>query len=201
MIRDLHGCVFGRLTVLAFHGMSANHKALWSCRCACGMERVVLSGSLMSGKTVSCGCFKAERLVTFSRIHGLSHTGAYQSWKDMMGRCYRPKVRAFKDYGGRGIRVCKRWHRFEAFFRDMGDRPSGLEIDRVDVNGSYCPKNCRWSDEKTQALNKRGSRVFYDVNCKRISMRDIGNHLAINSGTLWGRFIAAGVMQRRDEAV
>lgn len=86
-------------------------------------------------------------------------TGVFVSWKGMMMRCYREKEIGFHNYGGRGIKVCDRWHIFENFKNDMGDRPEGKSIDRINVNGDYCPENCKWSTIKEQSRNKRVTKL------------------------------------------
>ena len=103
---------------------------------------------------------KRPDLAERNKTHGLSrvHVSTYRSWKDMRARVNRPKNKDFKDYGGRGIQICDRWSDFANFFADMGERPAGKTIDRIDVNGNYEPSNCRWADSTTQANNKRTNR-------------------------------------------
>lgn len=93
------------------------------------------------------------------RVHGLSSTRAYLTWQHMKRRCLNPKLGQFKDYGGRGITICERWMRFGNFFADMGERPKGKTLDRIDNNGNYEPGNCRWATKKEQQRNMRSNRL------------------------------------------
>jgi hypothetical protein len=128
------------------------------CVCDCGSVRVVLSQSLRTGKSVSCGCYSTEVNKARAR-HGHNRKGhksrTYTTWNMMTQRCLNPNNDRYYDYGGRGITVCERWLDFANFLADMGERPEGTSIDRIDVNGNYEPTNCRWATSAEQGTNKR----------------------------------------------
>ncbi len=109
----------------------------------------------------------------FITKHGMSFTNEYGIWGNMLYRCNNPSASQYAKYGGRGISVCRQWLDFENFIRDMGNRPSPLHsIDRIDVNGDYCPENCRWATPKVQGRNRRNTRIFtYNEEC--MSLMDI----------------------------
>lgn len=155
--KDLTGQVFGRLTVLEV-AFRKSGKQYWLCRCECGKELATRGTSLVLGIARSCGCLKIDMLASQAKTHGHSGQGpspTYITWRGMKTRCNNPKHRRYSDYGGRGIKVCERWMDFNNFLADMGERPEGLTLDRIDPNGNYEPGNCRWATDSVQQTNKR----------------------------------------------
>lgn len=160
---DLTSKQFGRLIVL---GRSPTHsiktkEVVWDCLCSCGKQTQVRSYSLRCGDTKSCGCYGLEQLdSTASRKHGFHQTPTYHSWEKMKSRCNNPNNPSYLRYGGLGVSYDPRWETFDNFIQDMGIRPEGLSLDRIDPFGNYGPSNCRWATWKEQANNQRRNTKF-----------------------------------------
>lgn len=151
---------FGRLVGVADARLSG--RAALVCRCDCGTERTFRTSHLRSGLTRSCGCLKRETSEVNGRRnkrHGAAsaRTPTYSSWKAMRTRCLDENADAFARYGGQGIRICDRWSLFENFLADMGERPGGTSLDRINGNGHYEPSNCRWATNRTQTRNRKNT--------------------------------------------
>lgn len=157
--RDLSGIRFYRLTVIN-KTVSASGRIAWNCECDCGGKAVVLTSNLTRGHTKSCGCIQRERTGDAHKRHGKTKTRAYSTWQNMLNRCRNENVRSYKNYGGRGITVCERWHTFENFIDDMGYPSKDQSIERKNVSLGYFKENCVWADAVTQANNTRKNRFL-----------------------------------------
>ena len=169
---DLTGQVYGRLTVIKrvddYISPSGSRKVQWLCKCKCGKEVIVTGNNLRKGNSKSCGCYNRELLPKINSTHNASNTRLYHIWICMKDRCYNPKNKKYKDYGGRGIIICDEWiNDFEAFANWAYDNGyienvsrGECTIDRIDVNGNYCQQNCRWVNQKVQTNNKRNNHYI-----------------------------------------
>lgn len=157
----LEGQVFGRLMALSrLPERLATGKTLWLCRCECGATTTAQTAHLRDGRRVSCGCAKRGKSNPWKRRHGHfvgnRPSPTYSTWQSMISRCKFPYINGYHNYGGRGIRVCDRWLTFANFLADMGERPPGMSIDRVNADGHYEPGNCRWATATEQMATRRG---------------------------------------------
>lgn len=130
--------------------------ALWDCACECGGKTSVDSMKLRKGLTKSCGCQQYAGLTRLTHGHSKAKSATYRSWKEMRQRCSNPKGDQWKWYGGRGISYCHEWDQFQNFLADMGERPEGKTLDRINSDGNYSKENCRWATPKEQATTNRG---------------------------------------------
>ena len=178
---------FGRLVALSAIPGSRSNPRRWVCQCDCGNTSFVLTRDLLSGNTTSCGCYIRDLHSNRLRTHGMTRTRTYSSWAGMIGRCENPKNDKYRYYGERGIKVCERWHSFELFLTDMGERPtSAHSLDRINNDGDYEPSNCRWALQKTQNRNRR-SNVFVEYHGESMCLKDWAQRLGMSYGLLYQR--------------
>lgn len=190
-IKDMTGLKFGRLLGLRYAYKKRN-RAYWEFVCDCGVFKVADGASVRNGKVKSCGCLHKEQCSENgknNKTHGLSKTGKlYHVYIKMVSRCYNPSDKDFKNYGGRGIFICKEWSDINSFFlwaRIMGYK-DGVTIERKDVNGCYSPENCCWIENERQALNTRKVRI-YDYVGRKLAISEISKLCEISKHTIKGR--------------
>lgn len=198
MVRDLTGLRFGRLLVT---GRAPDHiqksggrKTMWYCTCDCGNVTQVMASNLLRGNSQSCGCKNREELIGLSTTHNQRYTRLYGVWTDIKTRCYNPKSSSYARYGARGILMCDEWRSsFEAFadwaysngYDESADRGE-CTIDRIDVNGYYCPENCRFTNAKKQANNRRNT-LSLTINGETHTLAEWAEKCQIDYHTLYAR--------------
>jgi hypothetical protein len=160
---NLEGQRFGKLLVID-RAENIKGRTAWLCACDCGKETIVLGKQLKNKMAKSCGCLRTEKLLARTVKHMATSNGKqtseYKCWAGMKKRCYNPKNKEYKNYGGRGIKVCDRWQSFENFLADMGYKPSPeYSIERKNVGGDYEPGNCIWIPLSEQCDNKQSSHL------------------------------------------
>lgn len=193
---DLTGHKYGRLTVIKYCGnkrQSSNGRTYryWLCRCDCGKEVEVSTEHLRSGNTKSCGCYSYELSQKLNYQHGMTDTRLHVVWKNMKRRCYCSDLESYKNYGGRGIKICDEWKNdFLAFYKwsiengyDENAKHGECTLDRIDNNGDYEPSNCRWVNMYVQTRNTRRNR-YIEFNGKRLTICEWGKEIGGSSTTV-----------------
>lgn len=187
--RDIIGEKFGRLKAIKFfEKKNKNNSDYWLWKCDCGNEKVILKTHVTSGSIVSCGCYQLEKTTK----HGLHKTRFYNIWGQIKQRCLNRDNKNYHHYGGRGITVCDRWLKFKNFRDDMYESyldhkgkygRKNTSIDRIDVNGNYCPENCKWATVEEQNNNTRYN-ILITYNGETLTLTEWSNKLNINRDTL-----------------
>lgn len=198
---DLTGKKFGRLTVLDLSEKKSGRKSYWVCECECGNKKLVRSDSLKRGQVKSCGCLKDEqnKINLVRTTHGDtprgSHKRLYETWQGMKQRTYNHNNKSYARYGGRGISVCAEWRESYTNFRDWAianGYSDDLTIERIDVNGNYCPENCRWATSKEQCNNRR-TNVLIEWNGKTQNIEQWSEETGIPYKVLHDRYKRYGI--------
>lgn len=159
---NLVGKQFGKLTVIKRVECSFK-ESYYLCKCECGNEKIIRGAHLTNGKILSCGCWQRQRAAKINWKHGMTNTRLHEIHSGMLKRCYNQNSKPYKNYGARGIKVCDEWKNDFKTFYDwamINGYQDNLTIDRIDVNGNYCPENCRWVNKTTQARNTRNNHFI-----------------------------------------
>jgi hypothetical protein len=189
-MKDLIGAKFTYWTVVKYSHKKGPHH-FWKCQCKCGNVRIIQQGSL-GVRSFSCGCLRKKIAKQVNTTHGMSKTLLHGVWERMRQRCENPNAANYSRYGGRGISVCERWHKFEKFNEDMGSGwRRGLTIERVNNDGNYDPSNCRWATKKEQAANRNNSNMV-DTPWGRMCLAEAARRSGVKYRTL-GKRLERGV--------
>lgn len=200
---DISGERYGRLVAVE-RAESPSRRTKWLFECDCGAKVVRGLEQVRAGMTRSCGCLRKETTAARSVTHGHSrdyrHSPELRAWQHAKGRCFCPTDAKYPIYGGRGITMCAEWaNDFSAFYRDMGPRPEGTTLDRIDVNGNYAPGNCRWATSSQQART-RTDNVIVEHEGKRMVLKDFAAAIGVNYKSLHGLMRRAGMSAREAAA-
>ena len=186
------GSKYGKLTIINKTENTKSGHAAYSCLCDCGTTKIATAASLNGGQTVSCGCFKRNRLGLSNKTHGMSNTFIYKVWTGIKRRCYNENEEFYHHYGGRGIKMCDEWLNDPQAFIDWAlsnGYKHGLWIERIDNDGDYTPINCRWATIKEQSMNRRTNR-FFTVRGITASLKEFSIITGIGQATIIHRLKA-----------
>lgn len=187
------GQKFGRLTVMDEAVTRKGGNLYFKVKCECGTIKIVSKSNLNSLRVNSCGCLNSEVVRARATTHGKRHAPIYAVWNMMKQRCNLPTNKQYKDYGGRGIKVCERWQAFENFYADVGDPPfHRATLERVDNEKDYEPSNVRWATYSEQARNN-SKTVVYGYNGARLTLAAIASKAGVNINTLTNRIYGYGM--------
>jgi hypothetical protein len=191
--QDKIGLQFGRLVVKEL--LSKKPVAKWRCVCDCGVEVDVWGGHLKSGVTRSCGCLLTDFNKTNHKTHGMTKSRTYKSWRSMINRCTLPSTPSYKSYGAKGIGYDSSWKDFNNFLSDMGERPEGMTLDRIDGAKGYSRENCRWANPSQQQANRKNCmQITYDGITKTAAEWAVS--LGLTKGAVWNRIKAGWPVEK-----
>lgn len=187
-IKDLTGYKCNKLTVICDDGTRelSTRSVKWKCLCDCGKIVYVNGTILLKGKQQSCGCVLKGLIKHIKHGHTSKNklSKTYESWANMKQRCLNPNNHKYKNYGLRGITICDEWvNSFDNFLKDMGEKPNGLTLERIDVNKGYFKENCCWANATAQANNKTSNRII-EFNNKSMTTAQWAEYLGISFTTL-----------------
>lgn len=190
LAKQMQGRTYGRLTVIGLDrtlDSRSKVRTLIRVLCSCGTIKVVDPHSVIRGRSSSCGCLNAQLSSERRRSHGMTGTPTHRIWVGMVRRCYDHQATSYQRYGAKGVRVCDRWRNsFENFLSDMGERPGGMTLDRIDNSRGYEPGNCRWATVAEQARNRTDNHSL-TFNGRTMVMTDWAKEIGISVFTLAGR--------------
>jgi dTDP-4-dehydrorhamnose 3,5-epimerase-like enzyme len=171
----------------------------WVCECDCGDVSEYLATRVRTGRKTQCAKCSKKMLVPSGLKHGMKNTGTYQSWSSMKDRCLNKNSKDYPAYGARGITVCDSWAMsFEAFYKDMGEKPKGCSIDRIDNTKGYFPENCRWASRSEQQRNKSNSCSWIVKGLHFETMKEASDHFKVSKETI-SRWVNGWVDKRRNK--
>lgn len=202
---DLTGMTFGRLIVIGrsnddyINLSTKKHTRRWICECSCGNKTTVTTPQLTGGRTKSCGCLQRERTAQANTKHGGRYDRLHSVWANMKNRCYNPNYSEYESYGGRGITVCDEWQNYPSFAEWATNagynkylKRGECTLDRIDVNGNYCPQNCRFVNMYIQANNKMNN-VYITHNGESHTIADWSKKLGVKYNSLYYRIKTKGL--------
>ncbi|MGG4344922.1 hypothetical protein [Paenibacillus lautus] len=188
---DLTGMSFGRWEVVSYYGKNNHNQNMWMCICRCGTIKAIRGAGKIESK--SCGCLQREKAAdTFRKVnksHGDCKTRLHSIWAAMKRRCNNPNTPEFKNYGGRGVKVCSEWNDYSGFkkWAVSSGYSDDLTIERIDVNGDYEPSNCEWVTIQQQQQNRRNN-IKVDYNGETMTIAELSRRTGIKDKTLYSRY-------------